>query len=191
MTLYIILLVLISTIWIALEILLVIRDNFLGKGKTTSDKGTRYLNFIGITAGISIAAFLNGTAKFFFPEGRTATGFYIGITIMLAGMALRFWSVAALGASFRTTIETHTDQKVVSNGPYRLIRHPSYSGSILICCGYGIALQNWLSLLTAVLLPLAALLYRIHMEEPALVASFGTEYIEYQKRTKKLIPWIW
>jgi protein-S-isoprenylcysteine O-methyltransferase Ste14 len=191
MAIYIIPLVLIPTVWMALEIWLVIRDASHGKGKTTSDKGTRYFNFIAMLAGIGIAALLNGISQFFFPGGRNITVFFIGIALMLAGLGLRFWAVATLGAAFRTTIETHRDQKVVDRGPYRLIRHPAYSGSLLICLGYGIALQNWLSLLAAFLLPLAALLYRIHVEEPALVASLGTEYLEYQKRTKKLLPWIW
>jgi protein-S-isoprenylcysteine O-methyltransferase Ste14 len=167
------------------------RDAAHGKGKTGSDKGTRYFNSIAIWAGITGAAILNGFPEFFFPGGRTSAGFFIGIAIMLAGLALRIWSVATLGASFRTTVETHRDQKMVSHGPYRLLRHPSYSGMILICCGYGIALQNWLSLLVAVLLPLSALLYRIHVEEAALASSFGPDYIEYQKHTKRLIPWVW
>jgi protein-S-isoprenylcysteine O-methyltransferase Ste14 len=191
MILNILLLALISTIWIGFEIWLVIRDNSHGKGKTGIDKGTRYINFIAIWAGITTAAILSGFSKFFFPGGRTSTGFFIGIALMLAGLALRFWSVVTLGASFRTTVETHGNQKIVSHGPYKLVRHPSYSGLILTCCGYGIALQNWLSLLIAVILPLFALLYRIHVEEAALVSSFGSEYIEYQKRTKKLVPWVW
>ncbi len=191
MTLYILLLIFIPTIWIALEIGLVIRDNASGKGTTTRDQGTRYLNFIATIVGILAAAGLSGLSKFFFPGGRTSTIFFIGVAVMLLGMALRYWAVSILGAAFRTTIETDRDQKVVSSGPYKLIRHPSYTGWLLICCGYGIAVQNWLSLLVAVILPLAAVLHRIHLEEPALAASFGPEYIEYQQHTKKLIPWIW
>ena len=191
MALYIVVLVLITTLWLAYEIWLVIRDAAHGKGKTGSDKGTRYFNSIAIWAGITVAAILNGFPKFFFPGGRISAGFLIGIAIMLAGLALRIWSVATLGASFRTTVETHGDQKLVSHGPYRLLRHPSYTGMIIICCGYGIALQNWLSLLVAVLLPLSALLYRIHVEEAALASSFGPDYIEYQKHTKRLVPWVW
>jgi protein-S-isoprenylcysteine O-methyltransferase Ste14 len=191
MTIYILLLILIPTIWVAFEIGLVIRDNSRGKGKTAIDKGTRYFNFISITVGITAAAILNGFSKFFFPGGRTSTIFFIGIAIMLIGMALRFWSVFTLGRSFRTTIETDKDQKVVRNGPYKFVRHPSYSGWLLMCCGYGIAVQNWLSLLAAVILPLVALLYRIRIEETALLSSFGSEYVEYQRHTKKLIPWVW
>ena len=191
MTIYIILLILIPTIWIALEIGLVIRDNTRGKGKTTSDKGTRYFNFIAITVGILAAAILNGVQKFVFPGGKTPIVFFIGMAIMLVGMALRYWAVITLGAFFRTTIETDKDQKVVSSGPYQLIRHPSYCGWLLVCLGYGIAVQNWLSLLVAFLLPLVALLYRIQVEERLLVSSLGTAYVEYQKKTKRLIPWIW
>ena len=191
MTIYILLPILLPTIWVAFEIGLVIRDNSRGKGKTAIDKGTRYFNFIAITVGITAAAILNGFSKFFFPGGRTNTVFFIGIAIMLIGMALRVWSIFTLGKAFRTTIETDKDQRVVSNGPYKLIRHPSYSGWLLICCSYGIAIQNWLSLLVAVILPVVALLYRIRIEEAALVSSFGSEYLEYQRHTKKLVPWVW
>jgi protein-S-isoprenylcysteine O-methyltransferase Ste14 len=187
----IILLILIPTIWIAFEIGLVFRDNASGKGKTTSDYGTRYFNFIAITIGILAAAILSDVQKFVFPGGKTTTVFYIGLAILLGGMALRYWAVITLGEFFRTTIETDQDQKVINRGPYRLIRHPSYTGLLLICFGYGIAVQNWLSLLAAFLLPLCALLYRIQVEERVLAASLGTAYIEYQKKTKRLIPWIW
>ena len=52
-------------------------------------------------------------------------------------------------------------------------------------------MQNWLSLIFAVGLPLVALLYRIRIEEQELVSSLGSDYERYQKETKKLIPWIW
>ncbi len=80
---------------------------------------------------------------------------------------------------------------MVSSGPYRLIRHPSYCGWLLVCLGYGIAVQNWLSVLAAFLFPFAALIYRIHIEERVLVSSLGSAYVEYQKKSKKLIPWVW
>jgi protein-S-isoprenylcysteine O-methyltransferase Ste14 len=72
-----------------------------------------------------------------------------------------------------------------------LVRHPSYSGLILFCIGYGIALQNWLSLAIAVLIPLVSLLYRIQIEEKVLLLTLGIEYENYKSKTKKLIPWIW
>jgi protein-S-isoprenylcysteine O-methyltransferase Ste14 len=191
MMIYIIILVLIPSIWIALEISLVLRDKSRGKGTTTSDKGTRYLNFIALTIGILAAALLNNVQKFIFPGGKTPAVFFIGVGIILAGMALRYWAVASLGVFFRTTIETEVNQKVIQSGPYHLIRHPSYCGWLLVCLGYGISMQNWLSLIAAFVIPLCALLYRIQIEEQVLVSSLGTDYVEYQKRTKKLLPWIW
>jgi protein-S-isoprenylcysteine O-methyltransferase Ste14 len=191
MSLYIILLIAIPAVWIALEIGLVIRDNARGKGKTAGDKGTRCFNFIAITLGILAAAILNGVERFIFPGGKTPAIFFLGIAIMLIGMVLRYWAVATLGAFFRTTIETDQDQKVIESGPYHFIRHPSYAGWLLICLGYGVAVQNWLSLLAAVLLPLIALIYRIQIEERVLVSALGPAYIAYQKKTRRLIPWIW
>jgi len=184
-------LVVISGLWLGYEFGLIARDRRQGKGHTGIDRGTRNFNFLAITAGMGGAAILNGVSLFFFPGRWSDAIFWIGIALMLLGFALRIWAVRTLGASFRTTVETHSDQEVVRAGPYRLIRHPSYSGLLLMCAGYGMAVQNWLSLAVAVILPLAALIYRIHVEERALVASLGSEYEEYRLHTKKLIPWLW
>ena len=191
MNLYAALLIALSALWIAFEIGLVVRDRIQGRGKAMKDRGTFYINFIAIAAGMTIAGSISGNPAFFFSGGRTIIVFWIGTAVMLMGLGLRIWAIATLGSSFRTTVETHRGQKVISNGPYRLVRHPSYSGLLLTGCGYGIAIQNWLSLIFAIALPLAALLYRIHIEERVMVDSLGTEYTEYQQRTKKLIPWIW
>ena len=110
---------------------------------------------------------------------------------MVLSLSLRIWAIATLGSSFRTTVETHQDQEVVRRGPYRLVRHPSYTGLLLTCLGYGVAVQNWLSLIFAIGLPLVAILYRIHVEEAELVSSLGSDYERYRKETKTLIPWIW
>ncbi len=185
------LIIFISALWIAFEISLVIRDRLQGKGTTGKDKGTRYINFIAITVAMTASGILNGISRFWFPGGRTLAVFWLGFSILLAGAFLRVWSIVVLGHSFRTTVEVSHDQQVVQRGPYKFIRHPSYSGLLLMCCGYGVADQNWLSLAIALGLPLIALLYRIHVEEAALVSAIGPEYQEYQKHTEKLIPGIW
>ena len=110
---------------------------------------------------------------------------------MVLGLGLRIRSVAALGKYFRTTIELEDNQKVNQTGPYRHIRHPSYTGLLLTCIGYGAALQNIISFIIVVTFPTMALLYRIKMEETTLAAGMGSAYISYQKKTKKLIPGIW
>jgi protein-S-isoprenylcysteine O-methyltransferase Ste14 len=188
---YPIILAAVTILWIAFEIWLIVRDRVSGKGKPERDRGTLYLNFTAIVLGLTLAGFLNGNARYFFPGGRSSAGFWTGIGIMALGFALRIWAVVTLGASFRTTVETHANQGVIESGPYRRIRHPSYAGLIMMCIGDGVALQNWLSLGIAVILPLLALLYRIHIEEKTLALSLGSSYRSYQSRTKKLVPWIW
>jgi protein-S-isoprenylcysteine O-methyltransferase Ste14 len=191
MAVYLVVLAGMSAVWVGYEVWLVLVDRRRGKGSARVDRGTRDLNFISILVGIGGAAALSSLSRFFFPGGRTVAVFWIGILAMLAGLGLRIWAVSTLGAAFRTTVETHSGQKVIQQGPYRLIRHPSYSGILLMCLGYGVAVQNWLSLAAAVLLPLAALLYRMRVEEAALRESLGPEYAEYQRRTRRLIPWVW
>ena len=180
-----------SLLWVAFEIWLVARDRSHGKGRVTRDRGTRYLNFAAIAAGITAAGILGGSTYLPFPGGRTAGVSWAGFALMVCGFGIRVWAVATLGASFRTTVETHSNQKVVRSGPYRRLRHPSYSGLLLMCLGYGVAVQNWLALGIAVGLPLAALLYRIRVEEDALITSLGADYVEYKRSTKRLIPWVW
>jgi len=187
----IIILIIASTIWIFAEVYLVLRDNSRGKGKTTIDRRTRNYNFFSLIIAISCAALVSWIPLFQFNRRGTSVVFWIGIIIIVLGLFLRYWSINILGKYFRTTVEVEESQKIVQKGPYKFIRHPSYSGIILFCIGYGLAVQNWLSLIIAISLPTIALLYRIKIEEEALVKGIGTDYEAYQKKTKKLIPGIW
>ncbi len=143
----------VTALWIAYEVWLVVRDRIQGKGKMENDRGTIYLNFVSIAVGMTAAGFITGYTEFHLPGGSTAA-FWIGLVIMGMGFYLRVWAVGALGASFRMTVETHESQKIKNDGPYRLVRHPSYSGLLLMCSGYGIASGNWLSLIVVIVLPL-------------------------------------
>jgi protein-S-isoprenylcysteine O-methyltransferase Ste14 len=191
MNIEIFILIIASTIWIFAELYLVFRDNIRGKGKTTIDRRTRNYNVISLIVAINCAAIISWIPQFQFNRRGTSIVFWIGIIIICLGLFLRYWSIHILGKYFRTTVELEKSQKVIQKGPYKWIRHPSYSGIILFCIGYGLAVQNWLSLIIAISLPTIALLYRIKIEEEALVKGIGIEYEAYQKKTKKLIPGIW
>ena len=115
----------------------------------------------------------------------------IGMLFAITGFTLRHASIHILGVYFRTTVEIDKDQPVIQAGPYRFVRHPSYSGIILFFIGYGILSQNWLCLAACVLLPNIALSYRIKVEEKALINELGTKYEDYRAKTKKLSPFIW
>jgi protein-S-isoprenylcysteine O-methyltransferase Ste14 len=110
---------------------------------------------------------------------------------MWLGLAIRVWAIAALGRAFRTTVEVDPAQAVVSTGPYRWVRHPSYTGLLLIVAGFGLAVGNWLALGVCAVLPLPALLRRIHIEEAELTDVLGDRYRAYQEQTKRLIPGVW
>jgi protein-S-isoprenylcysteine O-methyltransferase Ste14 len=191
MNMEILLLTIATVIWIGAEVYLVLRNKVQEKGKTTIDRRTRNYNFISLMIAISCAAIISWIPLFQFNRRGTSIVFWIGIIIICLGLFLRYWSINLLGRYFRTTVELEIGQKIIQKGPYKWIRHPSYSGIILFCIGYGLAVQSWLSLIIAVSLPTIALLYRIKIEEKALVRGIGTEYEAYQKKTKKLIPGIW
>jgi protein-S-isoprenylcysteine O-methyltransferase Ste14 len=114
-----------------------------------------------------------------------------GLVIVGLGFTLRAWAITTLGAALRTTVEVEQSQQVVTNGPYRWVRHPSYTGTLVITLGFGIALGNWLSLALCAVLPPLALIRRIKVEESELVRVVGEPYRVYSARTRRLVPGIW
>ena len=184
-------LVVFSTFWAILEVWLILRDRNRGKGKTTFDSKTRVYNIFAITLSPILAAIITSIPRVNDLGVRNLYIYAVGIVLMALGLGLRIWSIAMLGKYFRTTIELDDNQKVIQNGPYRFIRHPSYTGLILTCIGYGVALQNLVSFVIVAAFPTIALLYRINLEEAALATGMGAAYTSYQKKTKRLIPGIW
>jgi protein-S-isoprenylcysteine O-methyltransferase Ste14 len=182
---------LVTIVWLAFEIMLVVRDRRRGVDKNRNSRRSGALTLMAMIVGLTVGLNVSGLEKFHFPGGRTMTVFFIGVAIMILGFGIRLWSIRVLGSSFRTTLGAGQGQQLVKHGPYRLVRHPSYGGALLVCCGFGIALQDWLSLAAALGLPLVAYVCRISIEEKMLLSSLGSEYREYQKHTKKLVPWIW
>lgn len=117
---------------------------------------------------------------------------WIGLAILIAGVTLRAWSVSTLGHYFTMTVQTSADQPVITAGPYRMLRHPSYTGLLLALLGVGtVALRNWLSLLVLAVAVGAGLVYRIRVEERALLRDLGADYRSYADNHKRLVPFVW
>jgi protein-S-isoprenylcysteine O-methyltransferase Ste14 len=112
----------------------------------------------------------------------------VGLTALVLGVALRTWAILTLGRRFKFVVVI---QDVVDSGPYRFVRHPSYSGGLLALAGVGIALHSWLSILAAAGVPLLAILIRIAVEEARLARDLGDDYRRYALHTKRLIPGLW
>ncbi|HET7931697.1 MAG TPA: isoprenylcysteine carboxylmethyltransferase family protein [Rhodanobacteraceae bacterium] len=117
--------------------------------------------------------------------------FWAGIVLMLAGTAFRWYAIRKLGRFFTRSVATRAGQFVVDTGPYRWIRHPSYSGALLTMLGLGLALTNWLSVLLVLVASLIGYVWRVHVEEQALCADLGQPYRDYMQRTKRFVPRIW
>ena len=120
-----------------------------------------------------------------------ALAFCAGLVFFLAGIGLRGWSLAALGRYSTYAIVVSPGQPVVATGPYRLLRHPSYTGGLLICAGAGLMSANWAGLAAMTLLPLAVTVWRIRLEETALLTGLGERYRAYASDRKRLVPLIW
>ena len=115
---------------------------------------------------------------------------YVGLGLMFVGVALRQWAIAVLGRYFSTTIRVLDIHRVVSGGPYRLVRHPSYTGAVLTLLGLGLAGGSWEGVIAVVGTAAVVFGYRIHVEERFLVDQLGPEYAAYRARTKRLIPFL-
>jgi len=116
--------------------------------------------------------------------------FLLGVALILLGVALRWYAIWTLGQFFTRDVAVSADQKVVQDGPYRYIRHPAYSGTILTMLGMGLALTNWAGLIVLLVCVLAGHLYRVRVEEKALSQTIGQPYLEYMHRTKRFIPFV-
>jgi protein-S-isoprenylcysteine O-methyltransferase Ste14 len=116
--------------------------------------------------------------------------FFVGICFMLLGIALRWYSAGTLGKYFTFDVAIQTGQTLVEVGPYRYIRHPSYSGALLTLLGFGLALGNWLGLAANLSCMGFAYTYRISVEEAALASALGESYKQYMRRTWRLVPFL-
>ena len=156
----------------------------INKNDTTLDRTSflviRILGFLAVTITL-ICRYLN---LFITPDYIQ----YLGLLLIPAGLALREWAIIKLGRFFSRTVQLEAGHKIITDGPYRWIRHPSYTGMILIYLGIAFALGTWLGVFLTLGLMLGAIMYRISIEEKVLIEAFGAAYRDYRKRTWRLFP---
>jgi protein-S-isoprenylcysteine O-methyltransferase len=175
-------------LWIGSEFWLGYRRR-LPAGATSHDSGSRV--FLISSVWVTVAAAIG--LAFAFPDvaiksGRTAI-FITGLALMLAGLAFRWYSIRVLGSSFTCDVSTKPGQTVVQSGPYRWVRHPSYTGALVTIVGMLLCCLN-LASLAAIVFVAAGYAYRIRVEERALATELGSTYRDYMRRTKRLIPFL-
>ena len=115
----------------------------------------------------------------------------LGLLIAASGVALRTWSIVTLGRFFTYDVTIQPGHRVVTAGPYRWVRHPSYTGGLVGLLGLGVALGSAAAVLALVVVPLIGVLIRIRHEERTLRTALGAEYEAYAAHTPRLLPGIW
>ena len=110
--------------------------------------------------------------------------------LIITGFVLRLWAIRHLGRFFTVDVGIQSEQRVVQDGPYRFVRHPSYSASLIAMTGVACLTFNWLGFVAILAGCLAAYSIRISVEEKVLTSNLGDDYRQYSARTKRLIPWI-
>ncbi|HEY1314577.1 MAG TPA: isoprenylcysteine carboxylmethyltransferase family protein [Steroidobacteraceae bacterium] len=115
----------------------------------------------------------------------------VGIGSFVLGLALRWYSIIYLGRFFTVNVAIASDHRLIDTGPYRFVRHPSYSGALMAFLGLALCLGNWASLVLIVVPVLLVFLRRMQVEEAALLRAFGDRYRDYMRRTKRMIPAIY
>ena len=153
-------------------------------------KGDRGSCLIIVSGSIAIILFNLACRKndwFIIPK----LAFWIGVIFIIAGIVLRLYSVLTLGKYFTVTVQVNSNQKIIQTGPYKYIRHPAYSGSILSLIGIGLAFRSIIGIIGTLIIIEVIYGYRIKIEEKILENNLKTSYKEYKQHTKRIIPFIW
>jgi len=160
--------------------------------RTTEPSGDlSFLVLIPCIAGsIAAAAVLGRRGRLLWPGG-LYWPFVVGIVLIVAGIGLRAWSIASLGRFFQYRITVQPGHQVVTRGPYRYVRHPSYTGIALVLAGIALACDDVWALPVVVVLGGVGLYVRIRAEERQLTKALGTEYEQYAAGRKRLVPGVW
>jgi protein-S-isoprenylcysteine O-methyltransferase Ste14 len=180
---------LVAPVWLLSEFVLIALTRQSRRHAVRRDRGSRVLLWCVIVAGLAAGAAVQAVST-------TRMGISepwlpgISLSLLVGGLVIRWAAILTLGSLFNTSVAIHRDHRLVRTGLFRLVRHPSYSGLLLVLVGLGLSFGNWLSLAVILVPFLAALLYRIRVEESSLVEVFGQDYIEYCKSTKRLLPGI-
>jgi protein-S-isoprenylcysteine O-methyltransferase len=151
------------------------------------DRGSLRLLWIVIT----LSVFLAFNVAYVVPAARLGAGFgmrYLGVALFIAGLNIRWYSIIQLGRFFTVNVAIAANHRLIDTGPYRFVRHPSYTGALMAFLGLGLCLGNWASLVVMVVPIFLVFLWRMRVEEEALLQGLGDPYRDYMNRTKRLIP---
>jgi protein-S-isoprenylcysteine O-methyltransferase Ste14 len=176
----------VAAAWFVFELVMNVRQRWRARSGVRIDP-TFWVLYVCIAGSVLLSQVLGRTGYLLWPGGRLWP-VVAGLVLMVAGIALRAWSIITLGRFFQYEIRIQAGHTVVTGGPYRYVRHPSYTGVILAVAGYALATDDVYSLLAALALTAAGLTVRIRAEERQLRQALGPDYDEFAAHRKRLIP---
>lgn len=179
----------IGLVYLISEFLLTVTHRSRGKG-VRQDRSTLRVLWIVIAASVSAGIFVATRWRgAMFPHREVFA--LLGLIIFIIGIALRWWSINTLGRFFTVDVQIASDHELVERGPFRIVRHPSYTGGLLAFLGFVLTLGNWAAAVVVLLPIFLAFVRRMNVEEQALARSLGEPYVSYMSRTKRLLPFVY
>ena len=161
------------------------------RGPESQDGGSLRIMTAALTTALVLAFPLAFVDRWSFAYGTAGQrAFIIGLLLIVVGSLIRRLCWRTLGEYFTGDLRARSGQPVIRTGPYRLVRHPSYTGGILMYVGVGLALCNWLSLGLLALTAIATYAYRVCIEERVLLDNIGEPYRVYMRESKRFIPYV-
>jgi protein-S-isoprenylcysteine O-methyltransferase Ste14 len=180
-----------AAFWLAFLAMYLMEGRLRARESASASQDEKSRDAIGLSL---VGGFILGWILSALPFGRWHSPgvFWAGIGLMVAGLAVRSYAVHSLGRAFSVYATVREGQGLVESGPYRLLRHPAYTGVLLWLIGIGFAFGNPFSLAVVVGVPfLWGYRYRMQVEETLLLGAWGDTYRDYMRRTYRLIPFVW
>lgn len=113
----------------------------------------------------------------------------LGMLLTWLGVLFACWARVVLGANWSAVVQVKQDHELIERGPYRLVRHPIYTGLLFAFFGTALAIGEWRGLL-GVAIVAASFWYKLRLEERWMSEQFGPAYQDYMQRVKALVPWV-
>ena len=181
---------LLGVVYLISELLLTVTRRSRSRTGTKQDRSTLLVVWlvimVSVAAGIYVAKHWPAAAL---PHHRSFM--FAGVALFVTGLLLRWWAIITLSRFFTVDMAIEPDHELIERGPFRMVRHPSYTGVLLAFVGLALTLGNWAALL-AILVPIgAAFIHRMNVEENALSGALGPQYTDYMRRTNRLVPFLY
>lgn len=176
--------------WVVGEIVIAVVTRTRGSKGKVQDRGTQIMLWIVIIASFTAGGFAHAFHAADLPFGQSALR-TVALVLLIAGLFVRAVAIFTLGRAFSANVAIRESQTIQRSGLYSVVRHPSYLGMEMIFLAASLHSRNWICMALYFIPPTLGVLYRIHIEEVALVGAFGPDYREYMRSTKRLIPGIY